>query len=200
MSRLPLRDPEEMPSEYEAVEGLSEDYRASYMVTRRVGQSTSHVLRSLANNMPLQKFHTNAYLTLWQEDVTGLTPVETELVILATGRALESAYEWNSHARTALEMGLTEQEIISISRGDFDELDEQLRALAQYVTAMMNFEVTDELHEMLAEYYDDRTIVGIQVLAGYYALCAFIIDALAIEADDSGEDFVGWELEHLDTG
>lgn len=190
MTRLPIRDPDDLPDHYDAVSGLPTEYQEYFIIANRL--NPSRVLRSLANNPEIQAFHTNAYLTLWQEATTGLTPRETELVILATGRAFGSEYEWASHTPTALAMGLTESELRSLAAGEFDELDERDAVLARYVTAVATMSVTDELHEEVAEHYDDRTIVGIQVLTGYYTLCAVVIDALGLEGADA-DDIGGQE-------
>ena len=148
----------------------------------------------VANNPAAQELHTNAYLALWQEELTGLTPRETELIILATGRAFGSGYEWQSHTPTALARGVDEEEIVALGEGDYDALSEKDAALVRYVTAVANMAVTDELHEDLARYYDDRTIVGILVLAGYYSLCAVVIDALGFSGDEA-EDIGGWKID-----
>lgn len=197
MSRFPLRDPEEMPDHYEAEDGLPEVYAES----RHVGDrhlETDRVLRSLANNEEILVFHSNAFLSLWQEEMTGLTPKENELIILATGRAFGSIggqNEWDSHIQNALMVGWTPEEVTALAEGRFDDLDDKYATLARYATAVANMEVTDELHEELAQYYDHSTMIGILVLCGYYALCAVVIDGLGIDPTEPGEDYedVGYE-------
>lgn len=195
MSRFSLVDPDAMPDSYEAEAGLAPVYRRS---SRHVGGGElqhGRVLRSLANNPEVLRFHTNAFLSLWQEPLTGLSPRETELVILATGRAFGVRQEWDSHIQNALTVGLTREEVTALAAGDFDALEPSDAALARYVTAVAEMAVTDEIHDELADHYDDRTMIGILVLAGYYALCAVVIDALDIEPADPGPDYadVGYE-------
>lgn len=193
MSRVPLLDPDEVPEPetYDAYGELPDEYTES----RHVGENrfqNSPIHRAMAHNEPAHALHTEAYLSLWNGEKTGLVPRETELVIITSGRAHGAPHEWNSHIQNALTMGLSEEEIVAIADGEFDELPDNEAALARYVTAMANMEVTDELHDELAEHYDVRTIVGIQVLAGYYALCAVVIEAIGAPLAQPGEGF-----EHL---
>jgi hypothetical protein len=197
MSRFNLRDPEDMPKHYEAEDKLPEVYQNS----RHVGDrhlETDRVLRGLANNESILELHTNAFLSLWREDMTGLKPKENELVILMTGRAYGSIggqNEWDSHIQNAMTVGWEPEEIIALGEGNFDELDDKYAALARYVTAVANMEVTDQLHEDLSQYYDESTMIGILVLCGYYALCAKVIDGLGIDPTEPGEEYedIGYE-------
>lgn len=194
MARSPLVDPEKMPEHYAAEDRMPDGYQQSRHATEgRLQQSP--VLRVMANNPEILELHTNAFLDLWREEVTGLTSRETELVIMTVGRTFDSKNEWNSHLSNALGYGVTEDEVLALARGDFDELADKDSALVRYVEAVWEMSVTDELHDELAEHYDDRTIVGIQVLTGYYTLCAVVIDAFGVEEADPGEapDELGYE-------
>jgi hypothetical protein len=51
-------------------------------------------------------------------------------------------------------------------------------------------EVGDTTYARLAEHYDDATVVGIAILAGYYVRLPHVVTALELE-----EEFVEWELE-----
>lgn len=185
MSRLPLVDPDELPEEYQGVKDLPQAYKDYFVTNQRI--NSSRVIRSLGHNPAVQEFHVNAYLSLWNEEVTGLTPRETELVILSTGLAFDSEYEWVSHTPTALAMGVTEEELIALRDGDFENLREKDAALVEYVLAVVDMNMTDALHERLADFYDERTIVGILALTGYYALCAIVIEGLGMAAADTEE-------------
>lgn len=192
MSRLPLRDPEELPQHYPAEDGLPEVYEESRH--KQEGRlQNSQTLRALANNPTLNELHTNTFLRLWQEEYTGLQPRENELIIMTMGREFDSKNEWNSHLLNALLVGVTEEEVLALAEGDYDRFDERESTLLRYVTAFANMEVADDLHEELAQYYDDGQIVGIMVLAGYYSLCALVIEALGIEPADPGAE----DVEHL---
>jgi alkylhydroperoxidase family enzyme len=186
-------DPNEMPRHYDAETRLPEAYKRSRHVGDDRHLQTGRTMRSLANNPGLLELHTNAFLSLWREDLTGLTPKETELVIMTTGRTLGSTggqNEWDSHVQNAMTIGgWTREELEALGKGDFDELGEKHGALARYVTAIQNMAVTDELHDEVAEHYDHETMIGILVLAGYYGLCAVVITALGIEPAEPGEEY-----------
>lgn len=199
MARFTLRDPDEMPREYDAEATLPEAYKRSRHVGEERHLQSGRTLRSLANNPEILELHTNAFLTLWQEEITGLTPKETELVILTTGRTLGETggqNEWDSHIQNAMTIGgWSRDEIVALATGDFDALGEKYAALARYVTAVQTMAVTDEIHEELAAHYDEETMIGILVLAGYYSLCAVVITALGIDPAEPGEEYedVGYE-------
>lgn len=187
MARLPLVDVEEMPTHFDA-----EDRLPGYEETRHAKEGRlqrSQLLRAMANNREILELHTNAFLDLWREDLTGLSGRETELVILTIGRTTGSKNEWNSHLQNAVNQGITEDELVALANWDLATLPANEAVLVRYVAAMCDMAVTDDLHDELSEHYDDRTIVGIQVLTGYYMLCAVVIDAMLPEEDqaDTGE-------------
>lgn len=189
MARLNLVEPEDMPERFEAEEKVPDELKGGRNVgeERRVQNAETH--RSWENNPDVHEFHNNAFLTLWREDVTGLTPRETELVILGVVRSFESKLEWNVHAGTAVDVGVSEDDVVAIFDRSHDELAPKDAALLRYVTALANMNVTDRVHDELSEHYDDGTIVGIMQLAGFYALCALVIDAMGVRTAEPDERF-----------
>lgn len=191
MARLPLVDPEALPEQYDSLDDVPEMYRDEVGIDED-WLNTRNVLRAMGNNPELLAFHNNAFLALWGN--TGLEPRETELAVLVVASDLDSSYEWQHHYPRAESAGITDDEKIAIAEGRFDVFEGAERALIEYVKAFVNQAVTDEIHDDLAEYYSEETIVGIQVLAGYYALTALVIDAMDVELE--AEEFVGWTLEN----
>lgn len=192
MARLPLVDAADLPEDYGALDTVPDMYRDEVGIDED-WLNTRNVLRALGNNPELLTFHNNAFLSLWGN--TGLVERETELVVLTVARELESAYEWQHHIPRALAAGIDEDEIVAVYDDDLDRFDEEERALQRYVDAFVNQAVTDEIHDRLARFYDNATIVGIQVLSGYYALTALVIDAMDVDIEDP---FYGWRLEHYE--
>lgn len=126
-----------------------------------------------------------------------LSPIQLERLVLATARELRSRYEWHNHVRIALNEGLEPDEIRAISRGERDDFDEADAAMLDYAIAFVNGEIDDDLHNRLETHFDERTVVGVGMLAGRYMMLAHLLEALEVETE---EPFVGWNLEKVDGG
>lgn len=191
MARVPYVDPETLPDDYEVLHRESDRLHESIDAER---WNTAATVRAFGNNPDLAALHVDTNVSLWTR--SGLSPAEVETVILTVARELDSPYEWHAHAITALEhAGMTEEEVLAISRRRPDELDGVARPLFEYVSEFVGETgaVSDRAHEALAEHYDDGTIVGVAMLAGFYVHLHHVATALALEHD---ETFVGWELEN----
>ncbi|MFB6170699.1 MAG: carboxymuconolactone decarboxylase family protein [Haloarculaceae archaeon] len=178
MARVPYLDAEDMPEEYR------------YLLTKNtVGEA--NIFRALANNPPVMQSYMRYGSTLW--DDTGLEKRGVEVVILAVATDMRADYEWHQHVRIARDAGLTDEEIVAIRDRDLDELAADEAALVEYATAIINREVDDALFEAVSEHHDDRTMVGVALLAGHYVMTAVMLEALDVQPR---EEFVGWDIEN----
>lgn len=189
--------------------------RVPFVTTDELPDDERHLLSSFGPKAPddhpelLSEDERNVYRTLAHAPSTleafrnfggtvreelGFAPRERELVVMSAARALESAYEWHQHVRIGLAEGLSRDEIVAIADGEYDPFDEDERALLAYVSAFVTGSVDDETYERFAETADERTIVGVGLLAGVYVVIARQMDALEVETE---EPFVGWRLENL---
>jgi alkylhydroperoxidase family enzyme len=125
---------------------------------------------------------------------TGLTVAEQEYVILRCAREIPSEYEWHNHVRIALNAGVEADAIRAIADRTADAFPPKHRALLEYVDAFLDGAVDDDAHAALAAHYDDPTIAGICLFAGYWLMNACVVDALGVETE---EPFVGWNLENV---
>ena len=190
MPRVPLVDPEALPDDYEI---LHEDADRLYGAADAERWNTAATVRSFGNNPALAALHVHTNVALWTR--SGLSPEEVETVILAVARALDSDYEWHAHVITALEhTAMTEDEVLAISRRRPEALDADRRAIVEYVAEFVRETgaVSDDTHDALAARYDDGTLVGVAMLAGFYVHLHHVATALGLEHD---EPFVGWDLE-----
>lgn len=130
--------------------------------------------------------------SLWND--TGIDPRFRELVILTVARELGSRYQWHSHVRVALVEGVPPETLVAISGRDLETLDDREAAVMQYVEDFVANSVDQAAHETLSERFDDRFVVGINMLAGFYLMLGLILASLDVELE---EPFVGWELEAL---
>lgn len=192
MARLPYRTPEELEGDHDLLtssmdaEDLPEEYQHLYSTNVR------HVHRTIANNPDILEAFRTYNGAVWHD--SGLGDRERELVILSIAGEVPSRYEWHQHVRHGLAVGLSEAEIVAAGAGDADAFEGSESALVAYAHAFARGEVDDALHEALAEYADDATIVGAGALAAAYLGLAHLLDALNVEPE---EEFVGFELENL---
>lgn len=180
MARVPYTDPAELPAEYRDL-----------VVSSLQPGKTVNVYRAIGNNPEVLDGFRTFLGSLWNE--SGLADRERELVILATARAVDCAYEWHQHVGIAKDAGVTEAEIRAINAGDTGEFSAAEAVLLDYTNAVINGTVTDDLSDDLADHYDTETVAGATATAAGYLALARVIDALGVEIE-AGDEFVGWDL------
>ncbi len=202
MPRIPYATEEELPERVASLLGSYGEMGAEY--TPHVSSPTreysdersddpSPLYRVMAHNPPILEAFRRMASVLRAE--CGLDERRREILILATASAAGAEYEWHQHVRIAREVGVGIEEIRSIADGRSDAFDDDEAALVDYGTALVTGDVTDAHHDALAEQFDERQIVGIGMVAQFYAGLATFIDAFELDVD---EPFVGWDLERLD--
>lgn len=172
MARVPLLEAADLPEEYR------------YLLTENdVGDA--HIFRAMANAPELMQWYMRYSTRLW--DV--LPERERELVILATARALEHAYEWHQHVRLGRAAGVTDAEITAVTDGDPAALDDRDGALVAYARGVALGDPRDADHDRLRAHYDVGTVVGVAMLVSHYVATARTLDAVDVEPET---EFVGW--------
>lgn len=191
MARIPYVTQDDLPEENRQLlrsfrANTPEEYQHLLSTDERnVYRTLAHVPRSLA---AFREFGG----TLREE--LDLDPRERELIILTAASELRSAYEWHQHVRIGLAEGLSREEILAISTGQFDRFDEDDRVLVEYVADYITGTVDDETYDAFARTATDSKVVGVGLLAGMYIVIARQMDSLGVETE---ELFVGWDLENL---
>ncbi|HYZ92150.1 MAG TPA: carboxymuconolactone decarboxylase family protein [Actinomycetota bacterium] len=114
-----------------------------------------------------------------------------ELVINAISVELNSPYEWSHHAKWALDVGATVDELEALKSGDLDKLDSKERTVVDYALKVEANEVNDaDIEALRAAGFDDREIVEITLVAGFYGMTARFINAMDVEYDEGNpQDF-----------
>lgn len=179
MARIPLRSKSDLPDEYQYL--LSDDV---------LGER--NIFRAMGHNPPVFQSYIRYGSTLWRG--SGLKRRTVELVILAVARACRSRYEWHQHVELGLEAGLTPDEIKALGSEAHEHLAERDRALVEYVRAVATDEVTSPIFEAVSD-LDDRTVVGVTLLAGHYLMTARMLSALDVPTESP---FVGWQPDRLE--
>jgi alkylhydroperoxidase family enzyme len=196
MARVPYPDLAEVPEEYRAllnpqnphIRTDDDDWHGEMDDI----EDSRNTHRALANNPQMLDAYRRFAASLWQD--TGLSARERELTILAVARTLDSKYEWKDHVVIALRAGVSESEIEAVGRWDLSDLDDSDRALLEYARRFVAGGVTDAVHDAFVEQFDVSTLVGVNLLAGYYLLIVRMADALDLDFE---EEFMGWTLEEM---
>jgi alkylhydroperoxidase family enzyme len=152
----------------------------------------ANIFRTMANNPQLWRSYLRLGNGLWNQ--CGLDVPTRELVILRTAILHHSTYEWHQHVRIGRQAGLSDERIVALHHWRTSDLfSEPEKALLGYVDALAASDhPADEAHDALAKHFDNSTIVGINLLTGFYGMTAKFLGAMEVETEDP---FVGWQLQ-----
>jgi len=174
MSRVPLRDAKELPEEYQYL--LADD-----------AMGELNIFRAMGNNPPVLQSYMRFGAVLWDE--CGLPPAQRELAILVVARILDSRYEWHQHVGLARTAGLADEKIDAVGRKKWSYFDGHEEAIVSAIRAIARGERVDHAINTLGDVVDDRVVVGVTLLAGYYVATARALAAWDIPVEG---EFVGW--------
>jgi 4-carboxymuconolactone decarboxylase len=112
-----------------------------------------------------------------------LSGADRELAILAAGREVEAAYEWAAHEPLGLETGVR-PEAIEVLRHQRDTAGLQPREamIIETVRALYReHRIPDDLYTRAEAEFGRQALVELVVLAGYYGLIGFVLNAFEAE-------------------
>jgi alkylhydroperoxidase family enzyme len=119
---------------------------------------------------------------------------DREKIILRTAWNCRSRYEWGQHVDIALRVGVSDEDIVRVSRGPaaFDDLRE--RALIQACDELFSRQIIfADTWQQLAKHYDEKKLIEILILIGHYQMIAGFLNSagIALEAQTESkiEDF-----------
>jgi 4-carboxymuconolactone decarboxylase len=114
-----------------------------------------------------------------------LDPKLRELAILQVARDAEAEYEWVQHVAIAGAVGVPDEQIAAIERGDLDAFEEAERAVLELAAAVVaGPRVPDELFDRVRAHLDDRRIVELLLTVGDYLMLARVMTVLEVELDE----------------
>jgi len=180
VSRLPLADRSNIPEEL------------LYVWDRTAGTGQQlNIFRTLANNAELWRSYLRLGNALWSQ--CGLDVPTRELVILRTAILHHSTYEWHQHVTIGRNAGLSDERIVGLHHWRTGEVySEAERSLLAYVDAVaVSDHPSMETHVELAKHFDNSTVVGINLLTGFYGMTAKFLGAMEV---DTEVPFIGWQL------
>lgn len=113
-----------------------------------------------------------------------------EMVILCHAKLTSNTYCWGHHVPVGIDAGLSVEQVLGIREDDFSAFDESDRAVLDYVGAAQTGTVSDAVWERVAKGRDEKDLVCLTMLIGYYAMQATTWSALQVPQDDG---FGGFE-------
>jgi 4-carboxymuconolactone decarboxylase len=113
-----------------------------------------------------------------------LSPRLREIVVLPTVARLRSAYEWGNHVAGARSVGLTDDEIVRLRDGPFDDFTASEQVALRYATAVEDRAVDDELWTLAREHFSEVELLDMTLLVAFYGMASRFVLALEVDLDD----------------
>jgi len=178
MARITLPSPDTM----------SPDQRRVYdkVVSGRRGKIQGPLRAALHNADLAERWQALGELLRYN---TSLTPRQSELAILITGRACRSPFEWYAHRLEAEKVGIETQVIETILAETWPEgLSEDDAAVVRYASELNRVNsVSDETYADALARFGERTVVELTALVGYYTMVAMTLNAHEIPLPEGVE-------------
>lgn len=120
---------------------------------------------------------------------------DTELAILRVAWNCRCRYEWGQHVDIGMRAGLSREEIIRVPLGaDAPDWHPQQQAILQACDEMHAERlVSDETWRALKQHFNDRLLLELLMLIGYYEGLAGVLNSTGLTLDDALE----WKLASL---
>jgi len=120
-----------------------------------------------------------------------LPPRDRELLILRIAWLCQAEYEWSHHAIIGKQAGLTDQEILRITKGP------NARGWSSFDATLL--QAVDELHKdafissstwnALAEQYIEQQLMDLIFTVGEYNLASMVLNSLGVQLDEGVTGF-----------
>lgn len=111
-----------------------------------------------------------------------LSFADRELLILRVARNTASEYEWGQHLKIATEGGIDRATVERVAAGpeaeDWDERDRLLLRAADELDATAT--IAAPTWTGLAAHLEERQLIELPLLVGYYTMVAYTLNALAV--------------------
>ncbi|MGH8505628.1 MAG: carboxymuconolactone decarboxylase family protein [Stenotrophobium sp.] len=163
-------------------------FRALSLASRRFGK------KEIPDIFPV--FHINPRLFWgWLFFASRLMPYgrlpakDREKIILRTAWLCRSRYEWGQHVDIALSVGVSDEEILRLSRGPQACADAHERALLLACDELVRDKsISDTTWEMLAQQHNPKRLIEITILIGHYVMVAGFLNSTGILLEPPAEE------------
>jgi 4-carboxymuconolactone decarboxylase len=117
-----------------------------------------------------------------------LDPALRELSILEVARLSGSEYEWVQHRAIAIGVGLLEEQIEALERGEGQRLGERERAVLAFTREVVGeVRTSDAALEAVRGFLSPREVVELLLVIGHYMAVARLAETTGIEVDDPAQ-------------
>lgn len=120
---------------------------------------------------------------------TSLTPRQSELAILVTGRFCRSPFEWYAHRLESERVGIEASVIEAILADKEPEgLGDDDLAVLRFAAELNRFRsVSDKTYAIALQRFGEKTVVELTALVGYYTMVAMTLNAHEIPLPEGVE-------------
>lgn len=107
-----------------------------------------------------------------------LPPRLSEFLILLTAREWTQNYEWDAHAKLALQAGVSAETVQAIAKGRRpDRLTEDEALLYELTTELQHHKaVSDETYGRVVQRFGEQGVIDAVGITGYYTMLAMVLN------------------------
>lgn len=182
---MPLSSPRIPPVSIEETKALD----AELGRRREPGQPPLNITRTVANHPALVRARAPLQQHLVREST--LPPRERELVILRTGWAWQSEYEFGQHTRMSKDAGVTDDDVRRVTEGPdaagwspFEAT--LLRAVDELCADAF---ISDPTWTSLSEEYTTHQLLDLVFLVGQYTTVSMALKTLGVQLEEGTAGF-----------
>ena len=120
-----------------------------------------------------------------------IPPRDRELLILRTGWRCRAEYEWGHHSQLAKQVGLTDEEILRVTKGpEMSEWSSFDRALLRAADELhKNNTISERTWAYLDARYDEKQLMDVVFTVGEYNLVSWALRSFRVPMDEGIEGF-----------
>lgn len=113
---------------------------------------------------------------------------EREQLILRTAWNCRSRYEWGQHVEIAFKVGVTDEEIIALTRDTETMTDKHMQALMLACDELCEKnQISDATWAVLAKKYNKKYLIEIMLLVGHYRMIAGFLNSSGLQLEPTIE-------------
>ena len=118
---------------------------------------------------------------------TSLEPVLSELAILVCGRHWASHHEWNAHKKIALAAGVDPRIVDDIAAGKVPVITSLREEIVYQISSVLlaKTRLDEKLYQRGIEVLDEKGMVELVAILGYYSMVALTLNAFEIGLPES---------------
>lgn len=181
-----LTNPRIAPLEGEWHKSLSQEYN---IFKNFSDDKIINIFKTIARHPKLMKNWLSFFSYIL--NTSRLPKRDMEITILRIGWLCQSEYEWAQHAISAKNIGLTEEEIVRITKDpDAEGWSEFEQTLIRSVDELHNnVFISDDTWKILSEKYDNKKLMDLIFTVGQYNLISMFLNSIGVQIEEGKKGF-----------